>query len=142
MDAAINTTRPGLVGQVTMFGRHFLEMCIAMCLGVAGTTLVLNSVLSDVRAQSPGPSLVAISVAISLPMIAWMRFRGMPWRPILEMTLIGVAVVVVVASLGVIPAATVAVGTVCGLECAGMLVAMLFRLDLYTGRTEHHHPGR
>ena len=29
-------------------------------------------------------------------------------------------------------------GSFCGISCVGMLVVMLFRLDLYTGRAGHH----
>ena len=54
----------------------------------------------------------------TLPMAAWMRFRDMKWRPILEMS-------------------GAAIGRFCGFACVAMVVPMLFRLDLYTGRTSH-----
>jgi hypothetical protein len=75
----------------------------------------------------------------TLPMAVWMRIRGMAWRPTLEMSGATVAlatVMVALAGLGVVPASSLlewALGfSLPG--CLVMLVAMLFRLDLYAGR--------
>lgn len=143
---SLTTERPvpriSAVRQIWNFGRHYVEMCVAMCIGVGLTGLLLRGAAQagqpDLRQQFPGLTLLGIAVVITLPMIAWMRFRRMEWRPILEMSVAGLVVVFVAASLGLVSASTVAVGSVCGLACLGMLVAMLFRLDLYTGRTGHH----
>lgn len=80
-----------------------------------------------------------ISIGITLPVAAWMRFRGMDLRPILEMAAAGILAVVVEAWFGIISASAVGVGTVCGLECVAVFAAMLFRLNMYTGRGGHHH---
>lgn len=141
MDTAIKHPSIGLVRQVWNFGRHFAEMCIAMCIGVALTNVALRAAedawRGDLRGEWPGVTLLAISVGITLPMAAWMRFRGMAWRPILEMSVAGIVAVSVAAWLGLISASGVSVGSVCGIACASMFVAMLFRLDMYTGRTGH-----
>lgn len=140
---AHSTTPPTAVRQAWNFGRHFFEMCVAMCIGVALTTMVLRGAAAasgaDLRQEWPGLSLLVISIAITLPMAAWMRFRGMDLRPILEMSAAGILAVVVAAWFGIISASSVGVGTVCGLECVAMFAAMLFRLDMYTGRGGHHH---
>jgi len=141
MDRAINAPGVSVRSQAWAFGRHFAEMCIAMCVGVAVTNLLLRSGAwgTDLRQAWPGLSLAVISVGLTLPMAAWMRFRGMGWRPILEMSVAGIAAVMVAAWLGVISASGVAVGTVCGLACVAMFGGMLLRLDTYTGRGAHHH---
>ena len=145
MDTAIKAPSVSVARQVWTFGRHYLEMCIAMCIGVAVTSFLLRSAADfsgvDLRQQWPGLSLLAISVGISLPMAAWMRLRGMEWRPILEMSVAGIVAVMVVAWFGLISASGVKVGTVCGVACVAMFGAMLFRLDMYTGRSGHHHYG-
>ena len=128
--------------QAWNFARHFVEMCIAMCIGVALANVIIAAAGAatglDVRAQFPVLTLAALAVFITLPMVAWMRFRAMAWRPILEMCAAGIAVVIAAAGLGLVSATLVSVGTLCGLECLGMFVAMLFRYDLYSGKTGHH----
>ena len=145
MDTAIKAPTVSAGRQIWTFGRHYIEMCIAMCIGVAVTSFLLRSAADtsgvDLRQEWPGLSLLAISVGISLPMAAWMRFRGMEWRPILEMSMAGILAVMVVAWFGLISASGVKVGTVCGVACVAMFGAMLFRLDVYTGRSAHHHHG-
>ena len=141
MDSAMTTQELGLRSQAWTFARHFFEMCVAMCAGVGLLTLVTGTALigsSDLRQQYPGLALLVIAIVITLPMVVWMRFRGMDWGPIIEMSAAGIGVVMVVAGLGIIPASAVQFGSVCGLACVGMLAVMLFRLDLYTGRAGHH----
>lgn len=126
---------------VTFVG-HFVEMCIAMCVGVPLTLGVLAVLGGDAfRASQPELSLLLIAITLSGPMTAWMLFRGMPVRPTLEMAAATFAVVLallVAAAIGLIPgAATVKVGEVCGFSCAAMLVVMAARFDLYAGG--HHH---
>jgi hypothetical protein len=145
MDSAITTPLVSVGRQLWTFARHYIEMCIAMCIGVAATSFLLRSAADasgvDLRQEWPGLSLLAISVGITLPMAAWMRFRGMEWRPIMEMSAAGIVAVMVVAWFGLISASGVKVGTVCGVACVAMFGAMLFRLDMYTGRSGHHHHG-
>jgi hypothetical protein len=145
MDTAMKAPSVSVRSQIWNFGRHYLEMCIAMCIGVAVTSFLLRAAAdargADLRQEWPLLSLLAISIGITLPMAAWMRIRGMAWRPILEMSVAGIAAVMVVAWFGLISASGVKVGTVCGVACVAMFGAMLFRLDMYTGRSGHHHHG-
>jgi hypothetical protein len=150
----VTTPRPGLRSQVWQFARHYLEMCVAMCVGggiltallfLAGPTLLGYP---DLREQAPELALVVIAFILALPMAVWMRFRGMAWRPTLEMSgaTIGLAIVLVgLAGLGVVPDSSIRewvtgspAPSFCGPACAVMFVVMLFRLGLYTGRTGHH----
>lgn len=145
MDTAMKAPSVGVGRQIWNFGRHYVEMCIAMCIGVAVTSFLLRAAAdargADLRQEWPLLSLLVISVGITVPMAAWMRFRGMEWRPILEMAAAGIVAVMVVAWFGIIAASGVKVGTVCGVACVAMFAAMLFRLDMYTGRSGHHHHG-
>lgn len=129
-----------------MFIRHFLEMCVAMCVG-GGLLNALIFVVGppllgypDLRETTPALALLLIALVYTVPMAAWMRIRGMPWRPILEMSgaVVALAVVLIgLAGLGVITDSGLrsqALGF-CGAACVAMLPVMLVRLDLYTGRS-------
>ena len=148
MDAV--AARPGYGGQSWNFTRHFLEMCVSMCAGgvalyvllfVAGPALIGYA---DPRQEFPALSLLAIALLFTLPMALWMRFRGMEWRPILEMS--GAAVGVALLLIGLSWVGILSQGGIrefagpafCGPACVAMVGAMLFRLDLYTGRSGHH----
>ena len=128
--------------QAWNFARHFIEMCIAMCIGVALANLAIAALRSlsgiDLREQLPVLTVAVLAVFIPIPMVIWMRFRQMAWRPIIEMCAAGIAVVVVAFALGLVSARLVSAGTLCGLECVGMFVAMLVRYDVYSGKTGHH----
>lgn len=142
-----------LGSQVWRFARHYLEMCAAMCIG----GVILNTLVfvvgpallgyPDLRQQYPGAALVGSAILFTVPMAAWMRIRGMAWRPTLEMSgaTVGAAIVVVALSgVGVVSQSSLHawVEASCAPWCVVMFVAMLFRLSLYTGRTGHqmgHH---
>ena len=91
--------------------------------------------------------MLITAVLITAPMAGWMRYRGMAWRPILEMSAVSVGLGVVLAVLGAVgvlsPAAIRGWAfAFCGPACLLMLPVMLLRLDLYTGRTgAHAHHG-
>jgi hypothetical protein len=122
------------------FVRHFVEMCISMCVGV-GLTLGVVAVLGGdgFRASYPALSLVLVASTITAPMTAWMVLRGMPRRPILEMTatsFVVVAALIVAGVAGIGPGTAATVGDVCGFSCGAMLMVMAARFDLYAGG--HH----
>lgn len=126
------------------FTRHFLEMCVAMCVGIGVFTPLYFWVAGQFGYSAPYaelPELSALIVAFNMtaPMVAWMRYRGMEWRPIVEMSaamVVEAAVLIGVAWLGVVAREDIAI-----LEHAWMMpvmiVPMLFRLDLYTGKSCH-----
>jgi hypothetical protein len=143
------TTRLTVRRQTWNFARHFLEMCVAMCAGGAILALLIFGAGPtlfggpNLREQFPELSLLTIAVILTLPMAAWMRFRGMEWRPIVEVSVVPIGLAIVwigAAGSGLVPSNTLQVefGQFCGISCVGMFVVMLFRLDLYTGRTGHH----
>jgi hypothetical protein len=136
--------------QTRRFLAHFVEMCVVMCVG---GTVILNSLVfwavglmgySDLRQRSPILALLLIIFNLSWLMVVWMRFRGMAWRPTVEMggTTLGLGIVLIaLAVLGIVPRSSLVAwqSGFCALACVAMPIVMLFRLDLYTGRTGHHH---
>ena len=144
------TTSHGLRTSRWTFARHFLEMCLAMCIGgaalyvlafVAGPAILGYA---DPRSRFPEASVAVVATLLTAPMALWMRARGMAWRPILEMSAASIAVavgVIMMAWSGVLSRAAVvelAGPALCGPICLAMLVPMFARVDLYTGRVGHH----
>ena len=123
---------------IRKFARHYLEMVAAMVVGMVvlgGASEVLLDLPDD-----PAVTLVEMAVAMTVPMVAWMRFRGHGWRVTNEM-----------AAAMLIPAAGALVALGAGLVedemtllvfehvamFVGMLVAMLLRFDEYASHNHH-----
>jgi hypothetical protein len=126
------------------FTRHYIEMVVAMVLGmfVLGAALAAPLELAGVAVSNwdrDAPALLLLSMAFTMtvPMVAWMRYRGHGWAPAADMT-----AAMFLPSL-------VAVGLLwAGLETdthalmmiqhiamgPAMLVAMLLRVHEYTGK--------
>jgi len=139
--------REGLVAGVAKpagrFGLHVVEMCVVMCLalgllGVVGGGAAVVFGISDVGQQVPALSAMVVASALGASMVIWMRFRGMAWRPTLEMAGSSVAagVLMVGGYWAGIVAASVLVESVCGVACLAMVAVMLFRFPLYS--SGHH----
>lgn len=134
------------VRPVGYFLRHLGEMILAMMVGmVAGgamLALIFSTMLAStirgmtrVEVLNQFAVLICLVVAVTMiaPMAAWMRYRGMEWRPTLEMAAaMAVPLIPIFGLLGfqVIPGAE-ACGLYCVLMIPAMIIAMLFRLDLY-----------
>lgn len=76
---------------------------------------------------------------MTAPMAAWMRYRGMEWGSIAEMSAaMFVEAILLIGTywLGIFPASGLA-PLQHVLMMPAMLVAMLIRLDLYTGQMSH-----
>jgi hypothetical protein len=130
----------GRARPVRTFARHYLEMVVAMFAGMfvlgGAALVVLELVGADL---SDSLSLLGMGVTMTVPMVAWMRYRGHGWAPTREM---GAAMIVPsVAAVGLLWADLVAdVDTLMVVEhvamFALMFVVMLLRLDEYT--RSHH----
>jgi hypothetical protein len=77
---------------IRRFVRHYLEMVVAMMLGMAilglpavGALELFGSSLGELEASAPAVYLVGMAVTMTIPMVAWMRYRGHGWRSSLEM---------------------------------------------------------
>ncbi len=139
------TTKNLSVRQVGQFLLHLVEMVAVMCGGAVILNLLVFWVTAlvgypDLSGQFPRLATLVYTVNLSLPMTAWMRFRGMDWRPTLEMAgaPIGVGILLFVGlSIGLVPNSGLFMRQ-CGLSCLAMLAVMLFRFDHYAGRMDHH----
>ena len=121
---------------VFMSGRfvlHFVEMCIAMMAGMV--------VFMAVPGVMGLPSLlhqILMAVAMTVPMVGWMRLRGHGWRHGIEMSIAMLAPWVAVLGL-------VGLGADQALPClakadgAAMLLGMLAVMLLRPGHYVHQH---
>ena len=68
--------------------RHYLEMVIAMLLGMAALGLpgFIALEAAGVDTDAAGVLLFGMAITMTLPMVAWMRHRGHRWLPCWEMT--------------------------------------------------------
>jgi hypothetical protein len=140
-------TQATRMNQASCFLRHLLEMTAAMMLGmmayavvVSGLLVVVGSSLEDARLGQPELFVVGMTFSMIVSMVVWMRHRGHGWRSSAEMSAaMSVPVFALVACYWL---HAVSADSICPLACASMIpamiVAMLYRLDDYTG----HRPGR
>jgi hypothetical protein len=75
------------------FLRHYVEMVIAMFLGMAllgvpaGWAMSpLGTSWSELHTSAPALMLLGMAVTMTVPMVAWMRYRGHSWRANTEMS--------------------------------------------------------
>lgn len=138
----------GVVTRAGRFGLHLLEMCMAMCVGVAVLDVPFVGLAKWAGYADPIrdlPQLAAIVVAfnMSLPMALWMRYRGHDARCILEMSgaMFAEAFVLIVAAWFGLFATTSLVPLQHSLMIPVMVIVMLLRLDVYTAPTHHPAPA-
>ncbi len=128
------------------FARHYAEMLVAMfggmvVLGIPAASALAAAGMSSAELRTDFPTLLlsGMGAVMTVPMVAWMRYRGHTWRPSVEM-----AASMILPTIGVLVllwSSTVEdIGTLLVIEhvvmLPSMLVAMLLRRDEYTG---HHH---
>jgi hypothetical protein len=131
------------------FVRHYVEMLVAMFLGMAvlGTPALLalgaaGVSSAELRADAPALLLLGMGLTMTVPMVAWMRHRGHGWPASNEMAasmLIPTAGVIGLLGAGLVDD----VGTLLMVEhvvmLPSMLIAMLMRRDEYS-HAAHGHP--
>ncbi len=133
---------------IWQFTRHYLEMVAAMLvgmvvLGIPGEGLLRLLGTSTAELKTDAPSLVFLGMALTMtiPMVAWMRYRGHAWRPCWEMS-----ASMILPTFGVIALMATGLnddfGTLMTLEhvvmLPAMLVVMLLRYEEYAGCGHHH----
>jgi hypothetical protein len=141
---AVVTPKLGRRRQIGHFVVHYFEMCLPMCIGFALGDLVYFWVArqfgySHPFRQLPELSVLVVTFNMTAPMVVWMLFRGMRRRPTTEMAAampILALVLLVLGWLAILPKADLALWEH-GLMMPVMLVPMLFRIDVYTGRAGH-----
>jgi hypothetical protein len=121
------------------FLRHYGEMVLAMFLGMAILGLPADWAMTSVGADSDAFMFLEMATTMTVPMVAWMAYRGHGWRANAEMSasmyvptfaVIGLLTSGLLTDLGVL---MVAEHVVMLLAMAGV---MLLRPDEYI---HHHH---
>jgi hypothetical protein len=130
------------------FVRHYLEMVVAMILGMAVLGLPAGIALdalglssSELHNDAPALLLFGMAVTMTVPMVGWMRYRGHGWQPSMEM-----AASMFIPTFGVIAllwgGLVADVGMLLVIEhvvmLPSMLAAMLLRPDEYTSAGHGH----
>jgi hypothetical protein len=113
-------------------------MLIAMFAGMA----VLGGPAMLVLGEAPAAHLLAMGVTMTVPMVAWMRYRGHGWQPSYEMA--ASMMIPTAGVIGLLGAGLVTdLGSLMMIEhvvmLPAMLVAMLLRREEYTQRHDHGH---
>jgi hypothetical protein len=107
------------------FWRHFLAMLAAMAVGMIATGAIFLSVVGlktwdQVTVQYPTQALLAMAAGMTIPMVAWMLFRGMGRRNSSEMA---AAMVLPVVPFLRLVWFDVTKSAQCGAYCAAAIVA-------------------
>jgi hypothetical protein len=72
------------------FARHYVEMVVAMFLGMAVLGVpagwAMGAVGTSWSELAPAPMLFGMAITMTVPMVAWMRYRGHGWRANTEMS--------------------------------------------------------
>lgn len=115
-------------GSKASFALHFVEMMVSMGIGMGvGGALGVNSV------ENTELKAALWLIAMAVPMVGWMRFRGMSWRYGVEMSL-GMAIPTALALPAFWTGALPAKGLI-GIEhmsmVPGTLAVMLYRRKGY-----------
>lgn len=134
----------GRTGGRRRFLRHYLEMVVAMAVGMVALGMpeyaVVEALGWSAAADRPDLEVMVMATNMSVAMAGWMRFRGHAWTPIAEMAAAMYLPFVVLLGplwLGAISEDTLFLaGHV--LMLPAMAAAMLRRRDEYT----HAHHGR
>jgi peptidoglycan/LPS O-acetylase OafA/YrhL len=84
--------------------------------------------------------LIAMTFAMTVPMVAWMRYRGHSWRPSTEMAASMVVPMMALLALlwtGLMTDSATLMAVLHAVMLPSMLIAMLMRRDEYTGHDSH-----
>jgi hypothetical protein len=132
------------------FIRHYVEMVVAMVLGMvllgAPASMALDALgmsSSELHDDAPALMLLGMAVTMTVPMVAWMRYRGHGWRANMEMS--ASMFIPTFGAIALLGAGLVGdVGTLLVIEhvamLPSMLVAMVLRGEEYSGHV--HGRGR
>jgi hypothetical protein len=129
------------------FWRHYLEMVLVMMVGMGVLAMPVGA-LADAAApvwpaaggDGPVATLVRMAVAMTVPMVPWMRWRGHVWRPTVEMVgamVVPTAGVVALAVVGIVASVDSLMVVEHTAMFAGMFAVMAARSDDYAGAHQH-----
>ena len=122
------------------FIRHYIEMVVVMfagmiVLGLPGEAALkaLGSGTSELRDDAPAVVFLGMAATMTIPMVAWMRYRGHPMSRTAEMAssmLVPTTLVIALFGLGAVSADAVPVIQHVVMIPA-MVAVMLWRYDHY-----------
>jgi hypothetical protein len=127
------------------FVRHYVEMVIAMFLGMAVLGIPAGWAMSAVginwdQLADDAPALMFLGMAttMTIPMVAWMLYRGHGWRANTEMS--ASMFVPTFAVIGLLWAGLLTdLGVLMLIEHVAMLLAMAAAMLLRPAEYTHHH---
>jgi hypothetical protein len=120
------------------FLRHYGEMVVAMFLGMAVLGFPVDWVMDGVGADSDEFMFLEMATTMTVPMVAWMIYRGHGWRANAEMS--ASMFVPTFAVIGVLSAGLLTdVGVLMLTEHVVMLLAMAGVMLLRPAEYLHHH---
>ena len=125
-------------GPTGRFVMHYVEMLLAM---FAGMLVLWMPLVALGRPSSPELELLGMAFAMTVPMVAWMRYRGHGWAPAWEMA--AAMFIPSFAAIGLLWAGVIEDGhTPMMIQHVAMfpamLVAMLLRRNEYTDHAVAH----
>jgi hypothetical protein len=130
------------------FTRHYIEMVVAMVLGMIVLGLPGEALLrafgtgtDQLQHDAPALALLAMAVIMTVPMVAWMRYRGHAWRPCHEMAasmFLPTFAVIALMATGLVTDFMTLMTLEHIVMLPSMLLAMLLRFDEYGGSHAHH----
>ena len=131
---------------VGRFGLHYLEMVVAMMVGMPFFFMLRNVIPASSRYAAVfvrGTILfdLAMVVVMTVPMVAWMIMRGHGWRHSAEMAFAMSSPMVAVIALRLLEGSDTYLPWLRQVGYngmfLGMLIAMLYRRDHYMGQAGH-----
>ncbi|MGN6170735.1 MAG: hypothetical protein ACTHQQ_21590 [Solirubrobacteraceae bacterium] len=125
------------------FFGHYAEMVAAMFLGMfilsKPADWLFGALGASTSSRHPGMMLFSMGITMTIPMVAWMRYRGHAWRPTIEMA--ASMLFPTFAAIALVATGLMGGGSAMIIEhvvmLAGMLIAMLLRRDEYSGGHVH-----
>lgn len=127
-----------------LFARHYAEMVVAMFAGMIVVGLPAGLALSglgiELANDAPAAMLLGMGITMTVPMVAWMRYRGHGWGASNEMAasmMIPTFGVVALLAAGLV----VETGTLLAIQHVvmfpAMLAVMFLRVEEYTHAHAH-----
>jgi membrane protein YdbS with pleckstrin-like domain len=108
------------------FGRHLLEMGVAMMVGMLVSATIFLSAVGMTAAEAMREHAVLFVIlqaaGMTVAMVAWMRHRRHSWRSSSEMA---TAMIVPAVPLICLRLLDIISGPICGLYCLATIVAMV-----------------
>ncbi len=128
------------------FGRHLLEMVIAMMVGMMANAVVFfgatGLAAADAMREHAVLFVVSQAFGMTVVMVAWMRRRRHAWRACAEMA---AAMVIPAVPLAGLRLGHIIGGPICGTYCAltfvAMVVVMIYRRSEYTHNSDAVNAG-